>query len=91
MHRMVLLGPLVLMACSTVPSPPDGGLCRDSALGAFAGREATPAILAELQRTSGAKTLRVLKPGMMITMEFSAERVTVYLTPGNRIERASCG
>jgi hypothetical protein len=35
--------------------------------------------------------MRVVQPGMMITMEFSAERVTVQLAPGNRIERANCG
>jgi len=35
--------------------------------------------------------MRVVQPGMMITMDFSAERVTVHLATGNRIERASCG
>jgi len=35
--------------------------------------------------------MRVVQPGMMITMDFSAERVTVHLAMGNRIERANCG
>jgi len=90
MRKLGLAAPLFL-ACAATTSPGEGGTCRPDSLAAFAGREATPDTLAELQRASGAKTIRVVQPGMMVTMEFSPERVTVQLAPGNKIERASCG
>jgi hypothetical protein len=71
--------------------PPSDGICRNDALAGFAGQQAAPQILLDLQRASGARDIRVVQPGMMVTMEFSASRVTVWLAPGNRIERASCG
>lgn len=91
MRKLGLAAPLFLAACAATPAPGEGGTCRPDSLAAFAGRSATPETLAELQRESGAKTIRVVQPGMMVTMEFSAERVTVQLAPGNKIERASCG
>ena len=89
MRKLLLAVPMLAAACATAPAP--SGVCHSEKLGRFVGREATPQTLAELQRASGARTMRVVQPGMMITMEFSAERVTVQLAPGNRIERANCG
>jgi hypothetical protein len=42
-------------------------------------------------QVSGARTIRWVQPGMMVTMEFSAQRLTVQLARGNVIERATCG
>ena len=94
MHRTAITASLLLAGCTTASAPPppaQGGTCHDEALAAFAGREATSAVLAELERASGAKTMRVVQPGMMVTMDFSPDRVTVQIAPGNRIERANCG
>lgn len=89
MRKLCLAAPLLAAACATAPAP--SGACHDEKLGSFVGREATQKALAELQRASGAKAMRVVQPGMMITMEYSPERVTVQLAPGNKIERANCG
>ena len=91
MRKFGLAAPFVLAACAATPAPGAGGICRPDSLAAYVGREATPDTLAQLQRASGAKTIRVVQPGMMVTMEFSPERITVQLAPGNKIERASCG
>ena len=94
MRSLAISASLFLAACATASAPPppaQDATCHGEALAGFIGREATPATLAKLQRASGAKTMRVVQPGMMITMDFSAERVTVHLATGNRIERASCG
>ena len=40
---------------------------------------------------SGARTIRWVPKGTVVTMEFSAERVTVLLDGDNKVERASCG
>jgi hypothetical protein len=93
MRKALLLGPLGLCACATAapPSAQFQGQCRTEGLAAFAGREATSDVGAEILRVSGASTLQWVQPGMMVTMEFRADRVRVWLAPGNRIERAACG
>lgn len=95
MRKLLLLGPVLLAACSTAPAEPvvgqTGHVCRKDSLGAFAGREATAAVGAEILHVSGASILRWVQPGMMVTMEYREDRVTVWLAPGNKIERVSCG
>ncbi|HJU77823.1 MAG TPA: I78 family peptidase inhibitor [Sphingomicrobium sp.] len=99
MLRIVLIAPALLTACATAPAaqpgPPatgeSGHVCRNEGLGVFAGREATDEVGAEILRVSGARHLRWVRPGMMVTMEFREDRVTVWLAAGNRVERVSCG
>lgn len=99
MRKIVLLAPALLSACATAPAaepePPvvgrSGYVCRNDALGGFAGREASAQVGSEILRASGARVLRWVQPGMMVTMEFREDRVTVHLAAGNRIERATCG
>ena len=92
MRKFILLAPLALAACATTaPPPPSGGTCRPENLGQFTGQPATQALGAELQRVSGARILQWVGHGMMVTMEFSPDRLRVYLTADNRVDRASCG
>lgn len=97
MRNPALLGALALAACATaVPPEPrvigaGGSLCRPEGLGRFVGQPATQALGAEMLRVSGARILRWVGHGMMITMDFSPERLTVHLTADNRVERANCG
>ena len=42
-------------------------------------------------RESGARIIRWVPKGSVVTMEFSPERVTVLLDGNNKVERASCG
>ena len=41
--------------------------------------------------TSGAKTLQWVAAGMMVTMEFRADRVRVQLDEQSRVQRVTCG
>jgi hypothetical protein len=98
MLRIVLIAPALLTACATAPAAEpgrpagqSGHVCRSEGLGVFAGREATDEVGAEILRVSGARHLRWVRPGMMVTMEFREDRVTVWLAAGNRVERVSCG
>jgi hypothetical protein len=94
---LVVVAP-ALTACAAAPPPaeiPHHGasayVCRGESLGQFTGRPATQELGAEMLRVSGARIIRWVAHGMMITMEFSPERLTVQLTPDNRVERANCG
>ena len=96
MRSLILLAPFALAACATVGAPPPpapgpGGICRGDNLGQFRGRPATQELGAEVLRVSGARILRWVPHGRVITMEFSEERVTVWLTADNRVDRATCG
>ena len=44
-----------------------------------------------MQRVSGARILQWVGHGMMVTMDFSPERLRVFLTADSRVERANCG
>jgi hypothetical protein len=95
MRYALLLPLLALAACATVPAgpvvaPPDGA-CRNEALASFVGQPATQEVGTQILAASGARALRWVAKGMMVTMEFRADRVTVYLDAANRVERASCG
>ena len=57
----------------------------------FAGRPATSELGAEMLAASGARTLRWVRFGAMITMEFSPSRLTVRLDPQGKIASANCG
>ena len=93
--RVIYLAALALSACHTAPSeapaPLPAGSCHDETLTTFMGQDATPEIGGTLMRQSGARVLRWVPKGSMITMDFSADRLTVYLDADNKIEKLSCG
>jgi len=85
-----------LTACATIPAEPPVmaeplEICRGDALGQFTGQQATQDLGARMLAASGARSLRWVAKGMMVTMDFRGDRLTVYLDSANRIERASCG
>ncbi len=97
MRRTVLLLPMALAACATAAPPPASAgpegryVCRQASYEEFIGRVASTEVAAELLRASGARTIRWVRPGMAITMEYSEERLTVRLASNNRIVTANCG
>lgn len=96
MRRLALLAVLALAACAAAaPEPEVHGasayVCKGEALGQFTGQPATQELGAEMLRISGARRLQWVGHGMMVTMDFSPERLRVFLTADNRVERASCG
>ena len=96
MRSWVVVAAVLLSACATAEAPPPSagtgpGVCRDLASSQFVGREATSALAAEMLRTSGARVIRWVQPGMMVTMDFREDRLTVRLDERNRVQSVSCG
>lgn len=101
--RILTLLPLALLAsCATAPAQApepeipvrgstSGHVCRQQAFVDFIGKVATSEIGAQLLRESGARTIRWVQPGMMVTMDYREDRLTVRLASNNRIVTASCG
>ena len=98
MMRIALaaLASLPLAACTVTPSgqPGTGELvetCRSEGLAQFTGQSASQELGAKMLAASGARTIRWVPKGSVITMEFNAQRVTVLLDGANRVEGANCG
>ena len=83
-----------LSGCMTVP-PGDGSgsplACNASTLGWTIGQPATQELLARAQQESRAKIVRVIRPGQMVTMEYSEGRLNLYVDAANQVERYACG
>lgn len=84
-------------ACSTAPSaPPPHGItpgraCVAAGESQFVGQPANQATGAAIMRATNAANLRWVRPGMMLTMEYRADRVTVRIGPDGRIAAVNCG
>ena len=65
--------------------------CKNGGLDAFVGRDPTAEVGSEILAKSGAKVLRWLQPGQIVTMEFRSDRVNVKLNAQNMIEGVTCG
>ena len=97
MRNLFALAPALLAACSTAPAQPvvhgqtPGHTCKAEGTEQFVGQTRTDAIGAEIKRVSNAAVLRWAPPGVMLTMDFREDRVTVWLDPANKITQIKCG
>lgn len=83
--------PTALAACQMVapvspPPPPIAGACGADGLQGLVGQ---PAQVLDTMRFSQA--LRILRPGMAMTMDYSAERLNIEVDGNEQIIRVSCG
>ncbi len=98
MKYAICLSALLVAACATTqvdaisaePVEP-AETCRRDSLPSFVGQPANEALGARMLRQSGARKLRWVAKGMMVTMDYRGDRLTVYLDAANRVERANCG
>ena len=83
------------IACATVPpdveDPGASGPCDSSRLGDLVGRAPTQELGAEAMRRSGARSLRWIRPGDAVTMDYRPDRLNVRLDASHRVEGFSCG
>lgn len=93
---LAALSAIPLAACMVTPSGQPGtgepiGSCRNEGLDKFVGQPASQDLGAQMLRESGARLIRWVPKGAIITMEFSADRLTILLDGSNRVEAARCG
>ena len=91
MRLWLALGLAAGAACATVPAEEGAGTCDAAALGGLVGREPTGALGEEALRRSGARTLRWIRPGDAVTMDYRPDRLNVRLDERHRVEGFSCG
>ena len=97
MRRIVLIAPALLAACSSAPAQipvhgeTPGHTCKTDGMDQFIGQTRSTEVQAAIRRVSNAAVLRWAPPGVMLTMDYRADRVTVWLDSANRITRVACG
>ncbi len=55
------------------------------------GKAPRPDVLAQAKQLSGAKQLRTLLPGQVMTMEYNPERLNILVGDSDTITRINCG
>ena len=94
-HRIVLLPVvLALAACASQPATDvvaSGGTCNADPAQSHVGKPASDANVQAAFKASGAKTMRSIKPGQAVTMDYREDRVNVYQDASGNIERIGCG
>ena len=90
--------PILISLTACAPGPSErisidqvGAVCDDRALGSFVGQEPTKDTALKLMGFSRSRSLRWVRFGAMVTMEFSPQRLTVRLDPQGRIASLNCG
>jgi hypothetical protein len=75
------------------PEPRDAftGTCDAKAAQSLVGKVATPDVAEQARTAAGAKGVRVLKPGQMVTMEYRAGRLNLDVDGDNVITAVRCG
>ena len=85
---------LALAACASTPPPgavASGGTCNAEPAQSHVGTPASEANIEAAFKASGAKTMRSIKPGQAVTMDYREDRVNVWQDASGTIERISCG
>ena len=92
---IVALALLPLAACTIAESKPVDGVpmasCSNESLAQFTGQPASQELGARMLAASGARVIRWVPKGGVVTMDYREDRITAYLDGSNRVERASCG
>lgn len=87
---LLLCAPLLLSACVTGPAPvpPEDTLssCGADDLQYLVGR---PGVVLDGMRFS--QDVRVIQPGMAVTMDYNPARLNIWLDRRDVIERVTCG
>ena len=100
MRNLALLAPALLAACAANAPPPQqttvhgetpGHKCETAGTEQFAGQPGTSATGAAIMRSSHAAVLRWAPPGVMLTMDYREDRVTIWLDPARKIAQIKCG
>ena len=100
----IIMGAALLLlaaACTTTPEgeppalhhdDPDGEYtCNAEGLQDLVGRPATAELGADAQQRSHSRTVRWIRPGDAVTMDFREDRLNINLDAQAQVERFNCG
>lgn len=85
---------LSLGACApmpTQPPPPAMGQCDAEQARWAIGQAATSEVVERIRIETHSQVARVIRPGEVVTMEYSAARVNIHVNERNAITGITCG
>jgi hypothetical protein len=97
MRKIALFAPALLTACSTAPAAPvvhgetPGHTCVEGAADNYVGQARSDATGKAILTATKAAVIRWAPPNVMLTMDYRADRVTVWLDEANKITKLRCG
>jgi hypothetical protein len=97
MRNVFALVPAMLCACATAPAQTPvhgetpGHTCKADGTDQFVGQTRSDAVEKQIKDVSNAAVLRWAPPGVMLTMDYRADRVTVWLDSADKITKVRCG
>ncbi len=75
----------------TPPPPRAEGACHADRVEKLVGTVLTDAAADHARRRAGARTMRVLPPDSMMTMDFRPDRLNIFLGPDKLVTKVNCG
>lgn len=84
-------------APAATPLPPQPraqapeGLCNAQPAQAAVGQSSTASVVESARARSGARMVRILRPGQMVTKEFDTQRLNLEVDANGRILAVRCG
>lgn len=78
-------------SAASAPATSGEGYCDSSVLQRYVGEAYSESTAQNAQSRAGARSLRVLQPGQVMTMEYNPTRLTIVVDDGGRIGSARCG
>lgn len=97
MRNVLMLAGILLAGCATIPAESPvhgtvpGRICNAAGSDSFIGQPANSETGAAILKATNSAILRWAPPGYMLTMDFSASRVTVRLGPDYKVTAINCG
>ena len=104
MIKQTALGAILMAntACTSVPPQAveeenvpvygeTGYTCAEARAQTLVGRPASAELGAEALRLTGSRSLRWIRPGDAVTMDYREDRLNIHLGPQNRVTRLACG
>ncbi|HTO19599.1 MAG TPA: I78 family peptidase inhibitor [Pseudomonas sp.] len=93
--HLLLTGALLalLAGCASQPAAerPVAQRCDSTRLAHLVGQAPDTATLEKARTQARAERVRVVEPGMAVTLEYDAQRLTLYTDEQGRIKLISCG
>lgn len=95
---LALLVPVLVLGCAEpapaparAPTPVLPGECAAEPARLLEGKPFDADIQAQAQRLTGARSVRVIRPGQAVTMDFNSFRLNIELDASDRVLRVRCG
>lgn len=89
----VLVLPAMLAACmqTTATPPGEDGSCSAAKAQALIGRQHSEALGKDALRRTGAKVIRLIRPGQAVTMDYRTDRLNIGVDERDKVIRITCG